>query len=211
MNRRFISTSPSCRKILGNQEYSLELATFYNNLAILLEENGQLDLAGQMNRKAIEKFELLGEPVPSLSLEIAHAHDLRGRIFESQGSGAEAEREYEQSIDLFQRLDGRTNSSEFHLRFGEALFNLGALRRDKKQLRSAVALFSRAVTQHLSANSSPDLGYDYLLLALVQLDLQDVTEARVSAANLSRLLPSLTEPDKSTLDKQYTGLRDKLK
>jgi tetratricopeptide (TPR) repeat protein len=195
----------------GNQEYKLELATFYNNLAVLLEENGQLDLASQMNRQAIEKFELLAEPVPSLSLEIAHAHVLRGRIFESQRSETEADREYAQSIDMFQRLDGRINSTDFHLKYGDALFSLGALRRDKKQLRGAADLLSRAVTQHLSTNSSTNLGYDYLLLALVQLDLREMTEARIAAENLSRLIPSLTEPDKSTLDKQYTSLRDRLK
>lgn len=195
----------------GNQEYNLELATFYNNLAILLEENGQLDLAGRMNRQAIERFELLAEPVPSLSQEIAHAHDLRGRILESQRSGGEADKEYQQSIDMFQRLDGRMNSPEYHLRFGEALFDLGALRRDKKQLPSAAELLSRAVSQHLSANSPRNLGYDYLLIALVHLDLREMTKARIAAENLSRLIPSLTEPDKSTLDEQYASLRGRLK
>lgn len=195
----------------GNQEYNLELATFYNNLAILLQENKQLDLAGVMNRRAIDKFELLAEPVPSLSLEIAHARDLRGLILQSQGSRDEADAAYQQSIEMFQRLDGRTNSIEYHLRFGQALFNLGALRRDKKQLRSAAELFSRAVTQHLSANSPPDLGYDYWLLALVQLDLGETTKARAAAENLSRLIPLLTEPVKSTLDKEYASLGKQLK
>jgi tetratricopeptide (TPR) repeat protein len=195
----------------GSQEYNLELAAFYNNLAILLEENGQLDLAGRMNRQAIDRFELLAEPVPSLSQEIAHAHDLRGRILQSQGSGNEADKAYQQSIDMFQRLDGRMNSPEYHLRFGDALFDLGALRRDKKQLPSASELLSRAVSQHSSANSPPNLGYDYLLLALVHLDLREMTEARIAAENLSRLIPSLTEPDKSTLGKQYASLRGRLK
>jgi len=164
-----------------------------------------------MNRQAIERFELLAEPVPSLSQEIAHAHDLRGRILESQRSGDEADKEYQQSIDMFALLDGRMNSPESHLRFGEALFDLGALRRDKKQLPSAAELLSRAVSQHLSANSPRNLGYDYLLLALAHLDLREMTKARIAAENLSRLIPSLTEPDKSTLDEQYASLRGRLK
>src|SRR5205823_2064621 len=114
--------------------YKLELATFYNNLAILLEERGQLDQAKQRSSQALTNLEALAQPVPALALQLAQAHNVRGRLLESQKSTADAEREYEESVKEFGMLATCTNASDFHLMFGQALFNLAALRQEKREL-----------------------------------------------------------------------------
>jgi tetratricopeptide (TPR) repeat protein len=194
-----------------NREYKSELATFYDNLAILLEEKGQLDQANQRNRQALEVLEALAQPVPALGLQLAQAHNIRGRLLESQKRIPDAEREYEESLKGFQMLAPHTNSSDFHLMFGQALFNLAALRQEKKDLQSSADLLSQAVTQHLAADSQTDLGYDYLLLAQVALDLRKPSDARAAADNLSRLLPQLAESDRKILSSSYTTLTNRLK
>ena len=144
-------------------------------------------------------------------MQLAQAHNVRGRLLESQKQAPDTEREYAEAVKEFGMLASRTNSSDFHLMFGQALFNLAALRQEKRELRGAADLVSQAVTQHLAANSPTDLGYDYLLLAQIQLDLGAPGEARTAAENLSRLLPQLAESDRSILTSGYTALHGKLR
>jgi tetratricopeptide (TPR) repeat protein len=194
-----------------NREYKVELATFYDNLAILLQEMGQLDQANQRNHLALDRLEALAQPLPSLGSQLAQAHNIRGRLLEDQKQFAGAEAEYEQSIALFEDVASHTLSSDFHLMFGQALFNLAALRQEKKDFLSSADLLARAVTEHLAANSPIDLGYDYLLLAQVQFDSGKPGEARTTVENLSRLLPQLPESDRTALSDSYTSLRNRLK
>jgi tetratricopeptide (TPR) repeat protein len=194
-----------------NREYKLELAMFYDNLAILLQEMGQLDQANQRNHLALDRLEALAQPLPSLGSQLAQAHNIRGRLLEDQKQLAGAEEEYEQSISLFEDVASHTLSSDFHLMFGQALFNLAALRQEKKDFLSSADLLERAVTEHLAASSTTDLGYDYLLLAQVQFDSGRPGEARATVENLSRLLPQLPESDRTALSDSYTSLRNRLK
>ena len=62
-----------------------------------------------------------------------------------------------------------------------------------------------------SPEAQTDLGYDYLLLAQIQLDLGAPVEARRAAENLSRLLPQLAESDRSILSSGYAALHNKLR
>jgi tetratricopeptide (TPR) repeat protein len=199
------------QQVPDKREYMVELATFYNNLAILLEETGQLNPADQKNQQALDLLQGLAQPVAGLGLQLAQAHNTRGRLLESEKRIPDAEREYEEALKGFEALSARTNSSDFHLMFGQALFNLAALRQELKNLRSAADLLSQAVIQHLAANSKADLGYDYLLLAQIQLDLGSPSEARTAAENLSSLLPQLAESDRSVLSSSYTTLRNRLR
>jgi tetratricopeptide (TPR) repeat protein len=193
-----------------DREYKLELASFYNNLAVLLQERTLLDDANRRNRQALDLFETLAEPIPAVGIEMAHAHNLRGRILEDQGSPADAQKEYEQAIGAFERLAGSTNSADFHLRFGQALFNLSSMRQAAGDLRGAAGLASRAASEHSAAGSATDLAYDYLLLTQIHLDAGSLSDARASAASLSATLPELSEADRSTLSGALERMRNRL-
>jgi tetratricopeptide (TPR) repeat protein len=72
----------------SNREYKQELATFNNNLAILLMEQQRFDLADKSNRAALDYMDDLAMPAPSLRLEIASAQNVRCQTMESSGSQA---------------------------------------------------------------------------------------------------------------------------
>jgi tetratricopeptide (TPR) repeat protein len=67
-----------------NREYQVELATFHSNLASLLWDQRELDLAEQENHRALDLIEELARPAPSLESERAKAHMLRGLLPKSQ-------------------------------------------------------------------------------------------------------------------------------
>jgi tetratricopeptide (TPR) repeat protein len=195
------------------REYKLELAKFYGNLAILLQEQGRLDSAKQRNLQALDLFEQLAIPSVSLGTDLAQAYNLRGLILESQQSLPAAEREYERSLDGFERLEKTgavVHNPEFHLKYGQALFNLAVLRRGNKNFRDAHRLLVRAVAQHSSADSKVDLAFDYRELARSCLDLGLRAEAFTAIENLSRLLPQLPAPYREQLTKSHEELLRRL-
>jgi tetratricopeptide (TPR) repeat protein len=107
------------KKAPENFEYKFELARFYENLATLLIDENQLDLAKESNHKALDLIEELVSPSPSLGMERAKAHMIRGRILESQGS-REAQTETQQSFELLENMKKSPESqghSEFHVMY----------------------------------------------------------------------------------------------
>ena len=66
-----------CRQQPDNREYKMELAMFYDNLAIVLGKEGQVDSAKQNNQQAQALFEQLAAPGASLLKEEAKAQQIR--------------------------------------------------------------------------------------------------------------------------------------
>jgi tetratricopeptide (TPR) repeat protein/energy-coupling factor transporter ATP-binding protein EcfA2 len=67
-----------------NREYKIELATFYNNLAALLWEENDVNLAKQRNHQATDLIEELATPEPQLEGERSKAFMLYGLINQLQ-------------------------------------------------------------------------------------------------------------------------------
>jgi tetratricopeptide (TPR) repeat protein len=88
----------------NNREYKFELATYYDNLALLLVDQGSRDLAKQRNRQALALINDLASPAPSLSIEMVKGHNLGAQILESQGS-AEAKAECQRSLDILTQME----------------------------------------------------------------------------------------------------------
>jgi tetratricopeptide (TPR) repeat protein len=59
-----------------NWEYRVELATFYNNLAFLALEKGDMEMARDQNHAALDSIEDLATPPPTMETERAKAHML---------------------------------------------------------------------------------------------------------------------------------------
>ena len=197
-----------------NRDYRFELAKFYNNLGILLQEEGKMDLAIQKNLLGLELFEGLARPLPSLTAEIAHSHDLRGRILEDQGKGAQAEREYESAIGMFADAGSHKSIAEredFSLKYGEALYNLAVWRWKNKDHAGAARLLAQALQHHSKSPShAVHLAYDYLMLLQVNLDRGAAVEARAASVQLEKLLPTLPSREKQAITLYYGPLQVRL-
>jgi tetratricopeptide (TPR) repeat protein len=181
----------------GNREYRFELAKFSGNYAELLRELGSFDLARQNSSRALALIDELVRPAPSLGIEQADAHNLRGRILQSEGSG-EAPGEYRQALAMFEDLSKTYDAdrlSDFHLRFGDLLLNLTSLRRERPSEGEAGALLSGAVRFYV------DLGRKAIASG-------SATQARDVLDNLSRLMPGLTEPDRTSVAATYRDLQE---
>jgi len=105
------------KKDLSNREYKEELAKFYENLALLELDENHVALAEKQNHEALDLIEELASPGPSLSLNRAEAHMIRGWILQSQSRQLpEAQSETEESQHILETLK-RVNASkhpEFH-------------------------------------------------------------------------------------------------
>ena len=186
----------------ANRDYTFELAKFYNNLAMLLEGRREYELSLQYNGQATLLFEELARPALVYTIELAQAHTLRGRTLQVQGSRADAEKEYRQAIAMFARLapsDAARERADFHTRYGEALFQLGALLRQEKNPLGAREAFLQAVEQHAAAGSETELAFDYYWLAAANLDLGDTGQARKALDQVAATLPKLAEADRGRL------------
>jgi tetratricopeptide (TPR) repeat protein len=64
------------KKDPDNWEYRVELATYYNNLAFLLWEKGDVEMATQQNHLALDSIEDLATPSPLLEKQRVMAHML---------------------------------------------------------------------------------------------------------------------------------------
>jgi tetratricopeptide (TPR) repeat protein len=186
----------------GNRDYTFELGKFYNNLAMLLEGRREYQLSLRYNGQATALFEDLARPALVFTIELAQAHTLRGRTLEVQGLRADAEKEYRLGIGMFARLapsDTARQRADFHTRYGEALFQLGALRLEERDARGAREAFLQAVEQHGAAGAEAALCFDNYWLARANLDLGDADQARKAADRLAALLPKLAEPERTRL------------
>lgn len=179
----------------ANREYKLELAKYYENLANVLRSDGQPGLALQRNSQAIALLAELARPAPSVAIEHADAHSLRGMILQAEDP-SRAAAEYREAFDEFERL--RVDADlrrlpEFHLRFGDLLINLATLAKDPKGGGEARQLLSRAVAQYttlanqIAASGSP-------------------ADARIVLNTLSRVLPEVPDAERRDLTASHQQL-----
>ena len=119
IGERLVTDKPDSR------EYKFELATYYDNLALLLLDQGERKSAIKWNRQAVVLLDDLASPAPSLSIEMAKGHNLSAQILESLGS-PEAKVECQRSLDILaQALKARNSGGrpEFKLLFRDLGYN----------------------------------------------------------------------------------------
>jgi tetratricopeptide (TPR) repeat protein len=180
-----------------NRQNRLELAKFENNLADLLRILGDPDEAAAHNAEALDLLDQLARPAPSLGVEIADAHNLRGRILASQGS-PEALQEYTDALRMFERLAGPRSAHqppEFHQRFGDLLVNLAEFGENGND--GARRLLTQAVDRYLQmADRSVATGA--------------TADARTAVETLAYVLPRLSESDRRAFVARFDELRGRL-
>jgi tetratricopeptide (TPR) repeat protein len=172
----------------ANREYQLELATFCNNLAMFLHDRGVNAEAERRSRQALSLMTELARPSPSLAIERADAHTLRGMIVQAEDREA-AERAYENALDLFgemQMSPAALRMPTFHIRFGDLLINLAALARTQATGAASRRLLLRGLTL-------------YSEIAERLATAGAVSESRVALETLTRVIPELDERDRSRL------------
>jgi len=182
----------------ANRVYKMELATFCNNFAYLLGQLGEDDLAKARSRQALDLLDDLALPAPSLGIEQADAHNLRGRLLQAQDP-REALAEYRQALELYEsrwRDQTAHNLTRVHERYQDFLLNLARFGRDSRD-PAPHALLLRAIT-------------GYLDLAQASLESGAVADTRLVLENVSNLLPELTEPDRTTIMKPLRTLEEGL-
>jgi hypothetical protein len=114
-----------------DREYQLELAKTYNNIAILhIQGNAASEDATasalSYNRMAIELFDNLAHPLPEISLELANAYDVGGRILLQSKNYQQAERLFSQGEQLIATLlEQFPGNSNYQFRYAVLLTNLG--------------------------------------------------------------------------------------
>jgi tetratricopeptide (TPR) repeat protein len=183
-----------------NREVALELVKFYNNLADILRESGDFRAADDRNAQALALVTKLSRPAPSLSIERADSHNLRGRILQTT-QPALALAEYRQALQMYQTVDAQEQASrlpDFHQRYSDLLVNLAFLVREGPFVGGAPRLLGEAVDY-------------YLTVATRTAETGTPDEARGVLTTLSSVVPLLPEPNRSTADvvfkKAETSLR----
>ena len=182
----------------GNRQVKFELAQFYDNFANLLQDLDRVDQAALRSERALALLDDMARPAPSLGVELADTHSLRGRILEVEDP-ASAVREYQDSLALFDQL-GRSGAphqtADYHERFGDLLLNLATLTHAAPDNADARRLLTRAVE-------------GYVALADRGLAAGSTVDADVVLDNLSRLLPQLSESERSVIAPVTSALRDR--
>jgi tetratricopeptide (TPR) repeat protein len=198
-----------------NREYRTELATFANNLAITLLEQGVPAAAVASSDRAIALFEGLARPGPSLSSELACAHNARGRILEAEGRPRDAGLAYRTAADQlrpFVNPGSAVLRPEIRLRLGQALYDLGEWQLKQGDLQGAARSLAEAVEQHAGASGHrTNLAYDYLMLAWIEIARGETGRARKAASELLRLMPTLAEVDRRAIEGPFEDLQAKLR
>ncbi len=182
----------------GNREYKFELATFSNNYAELLRELGAYDVAKANSAVALRLLDELVRPAPSLGIEQADAHNLRGRILQSEGAPA-ALAEYRVALTQFQLLaivDDAAARPEFHLRYGDLLMNLALLRAQRPADDDARRLLLEAIRTYMSLGNAPGRS--------------STGDARSVLQTLAAVMPALGEGDRAQLASQYERLQQQV-
>ena len=140
----------------------------------------------------------LALPAPSLSIEQADAHNVRGRVLQAQDTRA-ALAEYRQALAIYEsrwRHHTAHSATRVHERYQEFLLNLARFSRESPDPAVRVLLL-RAVN-------------GYLELAQVSLASDRVEDTRVFLENLSTLLPELSEQDRTTISQPLRSLEERL-
>lgn len=181
-----------------NRVYKMELAKYSNNLSVLLGQLGETDLAQSRSQEALDLLDALALPAPSLAIEQADAHNLRGKLLQSKDSRA-AVGEYRQAFDLFQKVWRDTTarySAPAHQRYEDFLLNL--VRFDNAHPDADVhALLMRALIAYLDfGNASLTAGSS--------------ADARLVVDNVSNVLPQLPARDQAEIVKSHRALQARL-
>jgi tetratricopeptide (TPR) repeat protein len=180
----------------ANREYMLELAKFCNNLSDLLRRLGSGDLARARSQQALDLLDALALPAPSLGIEQADAHNLRGQLLQATDARA-ALAAYQEAVEIFEKLSKIHTSrfsAVFHQRYDDLLLSLANLGKESRDA-AVHALLVRAVKGYL------DMGHASLTSGFV-------ADAQLALGNVSSLLPDLSEPDRAGVMKSYRTLQD---
>src|SRR5215472_16549352 len=181
-----------------NRVYKMELAKYCNNLSVLLGQLGDTDLAQSRSQEALDLLDALALPAPSLAIEQADAHNLRGRLLQP-GDPRGALAEYRQAFDLFQKVWRDTTarySAPAHQRYQDFLLNLVRFANTRPDA-DVHALLMRALTAYLDfGNASLTSG--------------SPADARLVVDNVSNVLPQLPARDQAEIVKSHRALQARL-
>jgi tetratricopeptide (TPR) repeat protein len=182
----------------ANRVYKMELAMLCNNLSYLLEQLGDNDLAKARSLQALDLLDELALPAPSLSIEQADAHNLRGQLMQAQDPrGALAE--YRQALEIYQsrwRDHTAHNVARVHERYQDFLLNLARFGRN-----------SRAPEVHALLLGAI---HGYLDQGQASLESGSVANTRLVLENVSNLLPELAERDRAAIMKPLRTLQESM-
>jgi hypothetical protein len=107
--------------------------------------------------------------------------------------------EYRQALTLFlslARTDEAAGRPDFHLRYGDLLTNLAALRRERPTGDEPRRLLSDAVRSYIEFGRRAGAGAP--------------REARAVLDSLSRLMPELSEADRASFTEPYDQLQQQV-
>jgi serine/threonine protein kinase/type II secretory pathway pseudopilin PulG len=136
------------RKNPQNREYKQELATYNNNLALLLVDEKKFADAEEKNLEALNLIEGLAQPALSLGIESVQAHSLRCEIL-AANKFQEALAECQKSLDALNQLaTGSEKRVEFQKLFRDLGYNYLDLARNSRAAGSAS--ISQAALENLS-------------------------------------------------------------
>ncbi len=174
------------------RSYKQELAIYYNNLANLLLEAGDLPSAEARNRRALELFDELAAPLPSLDIERANSYNTLGLVFLDMARADQADEALQSSLEIWERLERSAQQLVedplFHYRFGFTLFDLAMLRLDVGNVVQAGRFLDRAADHHVAVLEAIDPGNAMADLCLSYSDLSQATSdwtSRSGAAAMS--------------------------
>ena len=164
-----------------NRQYQLELAQYYDNLAILLTAVKKFDLAEERNHQAVHLIEGLTVPSPSLSVELVKSQQLGIEISKAQGSVV-TQQESDRLFQTLKKLSGK-DSPRIHPIFHVIYMNLAVnyIELAEKNLKSGDARGAIAALESL-AQILPELSAeDKETLAKSYPELQREVEKTFSA------------------------------
>jgi tetratricopeptide (TPR) repeat protein len=184
----------------GNREYALELVQFYNNDAELLREFGRVEEATSRNRQALALLDDLSRPAPSVSIQRADNHIIRGRIAQATNAAASVAA-YRQALITFEGIQPRERTAhlpDFPERLGELLENVVFLVGDRPETASAPELLGDVLDLYLAMSRQAAEG-------------AAPAAARSVLTVLPRVLPQLPDPMRAyaleTFEEIEPGLR----
>jgi tetratricopeptide (TPR) repeat protein len=183
----------------ANRTYKLELAQFLENSAERARVAGDLPGATRRNQQALALLDDLLRPAPSLGIEHADAHSLRGHILSDAGA-REAGAAFQQSLALFDELDrdpAARHLPSFHLRFDDLLLSLASLNRERPADGDTHRLLTNALGRY----------FDHADASLAQGARAD---AQLVLDNLTRLLPELSDAARHDITQRYQQLQQRL-
>ena len=183
----------------ANREYKLALATFCNQLAALLNRQGNTDEALRRSQMAIDLFENLSRTSPSLALARANAYGQHGVIVQPEDSN-EALASYEEALDRFSELQNDRDLHrlrEFHFRLGDLLLNLAAFPKNARDAQHARQVLSSAVNLYAGVAGG-------IVTSGSRADAQTAVD------NLARVLPALPDPERAALTQFYEQLQRRI-